>query len=688
MSLRIRRGLEADRLSITPDEGEYLYTTDTKKIYIGDGTTPGGNLVVGGVTSIATTSPITGGTITSTGTIGITKATTSTDGYLSSTDWNTFNNKQGALTLTTTGTSGASSLIGNTLNIPQYTDQYTGTVTSVSAGTGMSFSTITSSGSVSIDNTKVPYLSSGFSSGFLKYNGSSWSFDNNTYLTQTAADLLYYPLSSNPAGYLTSSSLSGYVQNTRTLTINGTTYDLSANRTWSVGTVTSVGLSMPSAFTVTNSPVIGSGTLTVTGAGLVSQYVRGDGSLANFPTGGGGGGASVSYYFNGGTSQGTFGGNTYYQMSKSAVIGTAANFTISATGYIAQFLTDAGDPNLLNIPAGNWNIEAYFSASSPGGSPSFYVELYKYNGTSFTLIASNSTTPEVITGGTAVDLYMTSLAVPATTLSLTDRLAIRVYVNHDSRTITLYTQDAHLCQVITTFTTGLTALNGLTSQVQYLATGTSGTDFNISSSTDTHTFNIPNASATARGLINTNSQTIAGAKTFSTAPILSSLTASQILALDASNNIQTLSTATYPSLTELSYVKGVTSSLQTQLNGKQATGNYITALTGDVTASGPGSAAATIANSVVTLAKMANLTANTIIGNNTGVSATPLALTGTQVTAMLDTFSTSSTTKGLVPGSNSVGATYYLDGSGNWSVPSGGGGGVSLDDVVALAVAL
>jgi hypothetical protein len=49
---------------------------------------------VGTVTSVATTGPITGGTITTSGTIGITQATTSTDGYLSSTDWNTFNGKQ------------------------------------------------------------------------------------------------------------------------------------------------------------------------------------------------------------------------------------------------------------------------------------------------------------------------------------------------------------------------------------------------------------------------------------------------------------------------------------------------------------------------------------------------------------------------------------------------------------------
>lgn len=54
------------------------------------------------------------------------------------------------------------------------------------------------------------------------------------------------------------------------------------------------------------------------------------------------------------------------------------------------------------------------------------------------------------------------------------------------------------------------------------------------------------------------------------------------------------STSTVTS-TELGFVSGVTSSIQTQLNGKQASGNYITALTGDVTATGPGSVAATLA---------------------------------------------------------------------------------------------
>ena len=48
MALRIRRGLEADRSSVTPDEGEFLYVTDTELLYIGDGSTAGGNPVGGG----------------------------------------------------------------------------------------------------------------------------------------------------------------------------------------------------------------------------------------------------------------------------------------------------------------------------------------------------------------------------------------------------------------------------------------------------------------------------------------------------------------------------------------------------------------------------------------------------------------------------------------------------------------
>lgn len=48
MALKLRRGLDANRTDIVPAEGELIYTTDTKSIYVGDGATPGGNVVTSG----------------------------------------------------------------------------------------------------------------------------------------------------------------------------------------------------------------------------------------------------------------------------------------------------------------------------------------------------------------------------------------------------------------------------------------------------------------------------------------------------------------------------------------------------------------------------------------------------------------------------------------------------------------
>lgn len=69
--------------------------------------------------------------------------------------------------------------------------------------------------------------------------------------------------------------------------------------------------------------------------------------------------------------------------------------------------------------------------------------------------------------------------------------------------------------------------------------------------------------------------------TFATSVTGSYLTASELLITDGSKNIVSAPVATYPSLTELSYVKGLTSSAQTQINTKANTAGSLTQFVGN-----------------------------------------------------------------------------------------------------------
>ena len=98
---------------------------------------------------------------------------------------------------------------------------------------------------------------------------------------------------------------------------------------------------------------------------------------------------------------------------------------------------------------------------------------------------------------------------------------------------------------------------------------------------------------------------------------------------------------------ELSYVSGVTSSIQSQLNSKQPSGSYITNLTGDVTATGPGSVAATLSTTGVTAGSYPKVTvdakgrvtagsstiADADVATNAGIQYSKLALTGSILNA-------------------------------------------------------
>ncbi len=183
----------------------------------------------------------------------------------------------------------------------------------------------------------------------------------------------------------------------------------------------------------------------------------------------------------------------------------------------------------------------------------------------------------------------------------------------------------------------------------------------------------PTTGAVVASLNLTNTNVWTGKQTFnSSAPVIGTATASRALVTDGTK--QVVSSATTD--TEIGYVNGVTSSIQSQLDGKQASGSYITSLTGDVTASGPGAAATTIGNNKVTNAMLSQMATHTIKGNAAAGSANAADLTSAQTTAILDAFvgdSGSGGTKGLVPAPATGDATKFLRGDGTFVTVSGSG---------------
>jgi len=122
---------------------------------------------------------------------------------------------------------------------------------------------------------------------------------------------------------------------------------------------------------------------------------------------------------------------------------------------------------------------------------------------------------------------------------------------------------------------------GSNTQVQFNDGGSFGGDADMTYNKTTNVLSVPNvttqiikANSSAGGALQGSSGSdcmefgAGGGQnvTFLDGVKLDASTASRILSTDASKNITALDTTTYPDLTELSYVKGVTSSIQTQLN--------------------------------------------------------------------------------------------------------------------------
>jgi hypothetical protein len=428
---------------------------------------------------------------------------------------------QGTITLTTTGTSGVSTLIGSTLNIPNYTTDLSGYVTLDTTQTITGLKTILRGGDVlnfKIGTDTLYGLKVAYNQNELAPAGeATWSFVN-TFNNGSGTGLETTPISFFRGVFVTGERLLSASVNTNLLDYYGNNpsgrYPIYAYNTGVQQFASSI--------------IVGET------AGVVNVVT---GAISDLPAG-------VVANF-----KGRVIGSNAVNSNEFATLGQVTSTSRAA---ISLTTTGTSGPATYSSVTGVLNIPEY-----QGGVTSFNTR------TGAVTLTSGDVTTAL--GYTPVTDART-LSINGVTYDLTANRSWTVGVNPSAREIQTYIATASQTTFTVTggYTVGLVDvfINGvrLTSS-DY--TATNGTTVVLT--VGTMAGNIVDIIKYTSGIVNSISGTG---------------TTNELAYFTASTTISSLTTATYPSLTELSYVKGVTSSIQTQLNGKQST------LTNPVTGTG------------------------------------------------------------------------------------------------------
>jgi predicted heme/steroid binding protein len=629
---------------------------------------------VGTVTSVSVTGPLTGGTITGSGTIGITQAGPTTSGYLSSADWNSFNDKiasisalapidysSGVISISQAGASSngyLSSADWNAFNNKQ--DAIVNPITGT--GTSGTLPIFTSAGSIS--DSIISYSGTTLSVGYSSTTGNSFVLSN------TGLTAYSYSIVMNNFAILRTTTHS-YSEGAIIDSIGGNQVRRvfpNGNTVFGVSTVDNGSkLSLYGTLYVDDVPAatVNTGKFLVSDNGVLkyrtgSQLFSDIGSSREIIINGIAQDLSVNRSWSVGTVQ---------SVSLTAPVGfTVAGSPVTSSGVIAlAFASGYSLPTISSQSSWDSAFNNMIVSAAVTGTTTKTLTLNQQDGGTITASWTES-------GGGGGTVTLTGNVTGSGTTSITTTIANNVVTN------------AMLAQIATarirgrvtagtgnvedlTGTQATALLDTFTSSAKGLVPASGGGTSNFLRADGA--WGLPPL-ITANEVIFNNSGSGASSGTSFNGSIQRTISFNTIGAQAASASLSSLAGLTYASGTPFVKMSAAgTFSLDTNT---YLTGNQTITLSGDVSGSGATSISTTIGNNAVSLAKMAQVATASVLGRVTAGAGNVEALTGTQLTTLVDVFT--SALKGAVPASGG-GTTNFLRADGTWAAPPGGGGGIT-----------